>query len=142
MMEFLQRHYSGKLNEKASDPVCGPVSLSPRRIGFTGTTISDYMIGVCSWISLQIGRKKLFPTKAKPQVYGPYKYLVYDDREDWPLYVAGKYRTDLKQQVQITWVGSLAPKPRAFWELFKPQPSTEIYEELKRLDTLWHAEPR
>lgn len=144
MMGFLAIHYDPTLDPYARGPLDRDLSYDhgPRRIGFDGTTISDYMIGVCAWVALKVGKIKYYPTKANPTVYGPSKYLVYDGREDWPLYICQRYRTDLKHQVQINWVGALVPKPRTFWELFKPPEAPVIYEELKRLDDLWHKEKR
>lgn len=143
MMGFLAVHYNPALEPGARGPRYDlTYDPGPRRIGFDGTTISDYMIGVCSWMALKVGKIKYYPTKANPKVHGPHRYLVYDGREDWPLYICQRYRTDLKSLVQINWVGALVPKPRTFWELFKNAETPVIYEELKRLDDLWYKERR
>jgi hypothetical protein len=139
MTMFLHLHYNPTLEPFAEGPKDTGLTYDKGRcrIGFNGTTISDYMIGVCAWMALKVGKRKLYPTKANPKVHGPYKYIVYDGHEDWPLYITQRYRSNLRHIVQVTCYGSLAPKQREFWELFKPSEPKEIYEELRRLDELW-----
>ena len=142
MMQFLHLHYNHTLEPFGDGPKDTGLSYDAGRcrIGFNGTTLSDYMIGVCAWVALKVGKRKLYPTKANPGVHGPLKYIVYDGREDWPLYITQRYRTDLRHLVQVTCYGSLSPKPREFWELFRPSEPKVIYEELRRLDELWNSD--
>lgn len=144
MLSFLHRNFSNLGNEYMQGPLDARfLAYNDKKcaIGFNGTTIDDYMIGLCAWMALKVGRVQVFPTKANPKVAGPLKILRYDGMETWPLLVTQRYRKDLRGYVQVNWVGALVPKPRSMRGLFRGLVDflgdDIIYEELKRLDTLW-----
>ncbi len=142
MLSFLHRNFDNLGDVYIRGPLDGRfLSYNDKRcaIGFDGTTISDYMIGVCAWIALKVGRVYVFPTKEKPKAAGPCKVLRYDGVETWPLLVTQRYRKPHNGYVQVNWVGCLVPKPcsNRLINFFNPTKNEDIYEELKRLDSLW-----
>jgi hypothetical protein len=140
MMAFLSRHYNHTLDPYARGPIDRDLSYDhgPCRIGFDATSTSDYMISVCAWVALKVGKRKTYPTKHCDKVHGPYKYIVYDGYEDWPLYITSTWRAGLPQLVKINWVGCLVPQPQT-WDrpTGRKKQLKRIEEELKRLDALW-----
>lgn len=145
MLGFLNRNFNNLGDIYIRGPLDGRfLSYNDKKcaIGFDGTTISDYMIGVCAWIALKVGRVYVFPTKEKPKAAGPCKVLRYDGVETWPLLVTQRYRKPHNGYVQVNWVGALVPKPQYRRGLFRflvdHKYEEAVYEELKRLDSLWN----
>ena len=140
MMDFLQRHYNHTLDPYARGPIDRDLSYDhgPCRIGFDFTMQHDYPVSVCAWIALKVGKRKMYPTKQCDKVRGPYKYIVYDGYEDWPLYITSTWRDKLPQLVKINWVGCLVPHME-LWDRVsgRKKQLKRIEEELKRLDALW-----
>jgi hypothetical protein len=143
MMAFLKLHYNHTLDTYARGPLDRDLSYDhgPCRIGFDGTITSDYMISMCAWIALKVGKRKMYPTKQCDKVHGPYKYIVYDGYEDWPLYIVSEWRAGLPQLMKINWVGCLVPQPQKWDRLIgRTKQLKRIEAELKRLDALWNSD--
>lgn len=149
MMEFLERHYNPTLDPRARGPIDNDWDNSrnlsydhgPCRIGFDATLTSDYIISVCAWMALKVGKVKTYPTKANPKAHGPHKYVRYDGYEDWPLYVVSEWRKGLPGYVKINWVGCLVPEKTMWFHLSgKKKELKAIEAELKRLDALWNSD--
>lgn len=141
MMAFLKKHYDGKLDPYARGPIDRDLSYDhgPCRIGFDASGTSDYMISVCAWVALKVGKRKLYPTKAIPKAAGPCKYLVYDGYQDWPLLITQRHRQNLGAYVQVNWVGCLVPELHPYDVLTRRTNTLfEIEEELKRLESRWN----
>jgi hypothetical protein len=144
MMAFLSRHYDPTFDIYARGPNDNDLSYDHGRcrIGFEGTITSDFMVSMCAWIALKVGKVKLYPTKKIDKVHGPYKYIRYDGYEDWPILVRDTYEADLPQLVKVNWVGCLVPRPSKLdGPLGRTADLARIYEELKRLDELWSQYP-
>lgn len=145
MMEFLNRNFDNMGDEYMRGPIGGDLSYDhgPCRIGFDGTTISDYMISTCAWVALKVGKRKMYPTKADSDVNGWYKYLRYDGVEDWPLYITSRWRAGLPSLVKVNWVGRLVPQIKWYDRLAGRSKQLErIEDELKRLEALWQKEQK
>lgn len=143
MMKFLKLHYNHKLDENARGPIDRDFAYDKGkcRIGFDATMTSPYIISVCAWIALKIGKRKVFPTKETPKAAGPCKFLRYDGHEDWPLLIRSKYQEGHPAYLQIDWVGCIIERPQLWDRLVgKPKKMLKIHEELKRLDDLWHSD--
>ena len=140
MMAFLRRHYNHTLDPYARGPIDRDLSYDhgPCRIGFDFNSPHDYVASLCAWIALKVGKRKMYPTKQCDKVHGPYKYIVYDGMEDWPLYITSTWRAGLPQLVKINWVGCLVPHLE-LWDRIAGRKKNlrAIEEELKRLDALW-----
>jgi hypothetical protein len=143
MMAFLKLHYNQTLDTYARGPLIDrdlSYDNGPCRIGFDATTTSDYMISVCAWIALKVGKTKCYPTKATPKAAGPHEYIRYDGFQDWPLTFSGAYRNEYSAYVQIDWVGCLTLEPDEYSRVtYRSRKIEEIREELKRIDALWNS---
>ena len=140
MLAFLRQHYNPTLDPYARGPIDRDLSYDhgPCRIGFDATSTSDYMISVCAWIALKVGKMKVYPTKALPKVAGPCKYLRYDGYQDWPLLITQRHREKLGSYIQVNWVGCLVPELQPYDVLAgRTNKLFEIEEELKRLESRW-----
>ena len=141
MLGFLEKNFDNLGDIGIRGPLGADMSYDHKsmRIGFDGTLITDYMVGVCAWMALKVGRRYLYPTRLCPKVFGSYKTLWYDQETPWPLYVTQKHRKDQPQVVQVDWVGCLVPKPVRLVPFGSP-PLEVIHDELVRLDKLWQKE--
>jgi hypothetical protein len=142
MMAFLKLHYNPTLDTYARGPLIDrdiSYDSGPCRIGFDATTTSDYMVSMCAWIALKVGKTKCFPTKANPNTHGPHKYIRYDGFQDWVLQINANYREEYNAYVQIDWVGCLTLQPSQFSRMtYASREIEKVREELKRLDALWN----
>jgi hypothetical protein len=141
MMSFLDKNFDRMGDAYIRGPLGSDLSYDHHsmRIGFDGTLINDYMVGVCAWVALKVGRRYTYPTKLCPKIHGVYKTLWYDGATPWPLYVTSRYRKDCPQLVQVDWTGCLVPPPVRFPSPAGP-PLIVIHDELARLDSLWQKE--
>lgn len=141
MMRFLKLHYNRKLDENARGPIDRDFAYDKGkcRIGFDATLTSPYIISVCAWIALKVGKRKVFPTKETPKAAGPCKFLRYDGYQDWPLLITAQHRDNAPGYVQIDWVGCLVLKPEPWRTQEQASHLLRIHEELKRLDDLWRS---
>lgn len=141
MMAFLKLHYNHTLDPYARGPLDRDLSYDhgPCRIGFDATGTSDYMVSMCAWIALKVGKTKYYPTKDNPKAAGPHKYIRYDGFQDWVLHINANYREEYRAYVQIDWVGCLTVMPDVFTRMsYRQREIEKIREELKRLEALWN----
>lgn len=137
MLAFLACNFSD-----LGTPMRGPLGAGlsydhgPRRIGFDTSITSDYVISLCAWMALKVGRTQVFPTKKCPYAAGPCKYIVYDGTDIWPLLISSTYRSEWKMYTQVNWAGCLVPDP-LFEFRGQREKLVEISGELTRLDHLW-----